>query len=129
MKVKDIMLKPEIIGPEASMKEACCLMKTLGVDSLLVIKDRKLVGIITKSDVVRKLVPTDRVPSTVKVKEIMTLKVISLEEDENVDFAAATMAKNGFSHIPITSRGRIVGMLTDEQILKNAPEIGMETLF
>lgn len=129
MKVKDIILKPEIIGPEANMKEACDLMKTLGTDSLLVIQDRKLIGILTKSDVVRKLVPTDRVPSTVKVKEVMTSKVISLDENENVDFAASIMAKNNFSHIPIVSKGRIVGMLTDEQILKNAPEIGMDALF
>lgn len=129
MKVKDIMLKPEIIGPEANMKDACSLMKTLEVDSLLVIQDRKLTGIITHSDIVNKLVASDKVPSTVKVKDIMTKKVISIEETENVDFAAATMAKNGFSHIPITSKGRIVGMLTAEKILKHAPEIGIESLF
>jgi len=129
MKVKDIMLKPEIIGPEANMKDACELMKNLDIDSLLVIKDRKLIGIITHSDIVKKLVVSDRTPSKVKVREIMTMKVISIEANENVDFAAATMAKKGFTHIPITNKNRIVGMLTAEQILKHAPEIGIESLF
>jgi len=129
MKVKDIMIKPQMIGPEANMRDACELMKGLRVDSLLVIQDNKLIGILTRSDIVHKLVPSNKVPSTVKVKEIMTKDVISIEETENVDFAAATMAKKGFSHIPITLKGKIVGMLTSEEILKNAPEIGIEALF
>lgn len=123
------MLKPEVIGPEANMKEACELMKKIDADSLLVIKERKLIGIITHSDIVNKLVVSDRIPSTVKIKDIMTKKVISIEDSENVDFAAATMTKKGFSHIPITNKGKIVGMLTADQILKHAPDIGIESLF
>ncbi len=52
--MKDVMPKPLIVvNPEASLEEAVFLMFERRVKKLLVVKDKKLVGLVTMADIAR----------------------------------------------------------------------------
>lgn len=129
MKVKEIMIKPEIIGPEASLKDAAELMERLDVGSLLVLENSKIIGIMTDGDFISRFVPMDKSPSQVKVKEIMSKQLITIDPNESVEYAANLMTEKNIKHLPIIQKNKLVGILTAFCILKRAPEIGMSALF
>jgi len=129
MKIRDIMTKPEVIGPEATIKDAAEIMDRLQIGSLIVVSDSRVIGIITDGDLVKRFIPLDKPSSQVKVKDIMSKKLIMLEPEESVEYAANLMAEKNISHMPILQKGKLIGILTASRILKHAPEIGIAALF
>jgi len=54
-----------------------------------------------------------------KCSEIMTRDVIVTSPKEKVKKVCKIMVKNAISQVPVVERGRIVGMITEEGIVKN----------
>ncbi|MBI5148265.1 CBS domain-containing protein [Candidatus Pacearchaeota archaeon] len=129
MKIKEIMIKPEVIGPEATIKDAAEIMNKLHIGSLIVIENSKVAGIITDGDIVRRFAPMDEPASQVKVKEIMSRKLIISDPNESVEYASHLMVEKNIKHLPIIDKNKLIGILTSTMILKHAPEIGMDALF
>jgi len=129
MKIKEIMIKPESIGPEATIKDAVVKMNNLKIGSLIVIGDSRVIGIITDGDVVRRFVPMDKPASQVTVEEIMSSKLIIVDPNESIEYAAHLMAEKDIKHLPIIDKRRLVGILTASMILEHAPDIGIDALF
>ena len=129
MKVNEIMRKPEVIGPNASIKDAANLMIRLEIGSLIVITDSRVIGILTDGDIIKRFISMDRPASEVFVKEIMTTKIVKVSSNESVEYAAHLMGEKNISHLPVIDKGKLVGILTSSRILKHAPEIGMDALF
>jgi len=68
--VKDIMVKPvKTIDYNKTIKDTAALMKKYGKGSLIVVKNKKPVGIITADDIVYKIVAKNIKPSSAKVKD------------------------------------------------------------
>lgn len=70
VKVKDIMSSPvKTISPGSSVEEVADIMSASRIRRLPVVKDRKLVGIVTSSDVVRIYLDVDKVIRELAVKD------------------------------------------------------------
>ena len=67
--------------------------------SILVIKDKKLCGILTEQDIVRKI--TFNVKADAKVSELMNSPVIMVYEEDLLFHAVGKMRKNKFRHLPV----------------------------
>nr|QBM01353.1 inosine-5'-monophosphate dehydrogenase [uncultured archaeon] len=129
MKVSEVMGKPVIISPDATVKDAAKKMSELNITTLMVIDINKLVGILTEGDISRRFATSDRLSKDVCVKDIMSSHLIKVEADENVEYACSLMAKNEIRRLPVVSKGRLVGIITSDYIAKHLPEIGVDSFF
>ncbi len=129
MKVSEVMGKPVIISPDATVKDAAKKMSELNITTLMVIDINKLVGILTEGDISRRFATSDRLSKDVCVRDIMSSQLIKVEADENVEYACHLMTKNEIRRLPVVSKGRLVGIITSDYIAKHLPEIGIDSFF
>lgn len=129
MLVRDWMSKEVItIDADETMQQAIGLLKEHDIRILPVMKDSKLVGIITDRDL-KRASASDATSldihellyliSKIKVKDIMTRKSITIPSDYTVEEAAEVLLKNKISGTPVIgSQGEIVGVITKSDIFR-----------
>lgn len=107
------------ISPDATVFDAIKLMSERGVGALLVMQDGRLTGVISERDYTRKIILKGRSSSSTTVQEIMTSNIITLTPDNNVDQCMALMNENQIRHLPIVEDGRVIGVVTIMDVIKN----------
>jgi len=124
MKVGEIMHPIKSIDPNASVRQAAVMMSEEGIASLLVSKDKDVKGIITEREILKNIKKLGS-----KVGQVMTKKVITIEEDKHIDKAVELMKEHKIKRLPVTREGQIVGIVTATDILANAENINEDFLF
>jgi CBS domain-containing protein len=129
LRVWEIMSTPPIcIDPQSSVQSACSLMRERGIRRLLVVEDKKLVGIITLGDA-RGALPSevttlnrmelDYLSNQLKVERAMTREVITIAPDASILEAARLMIRHKISGIPIIAPpDQILGLVTETDIFR-----------
>ncbi len=119
---------------DRSMMKASKLMKDNNVSCLPVVDEGgKLVGIVSDRDI-KEASPSKATTldmhelyyllSEIKIKDIMTKKVVTLRQDETVEKAATLMLEGHFGSLPVVDEeGRVVGIMTDSDVFKVLVEI------
>ncbi|MCD6551357.1 CBS domain-containing protein, partial [Thermotoga sp.] len=129
MLVKDFMTKnPITIAPETSFSEALKLMKQNKIKRLIVMKDNKIVGIVTEKDLLYaspskvttlNIWELHYLLSKLKIEEIMTKNVITVNENTPIEDAARIMEEKDISGLPVVDgTGNLVGVITQTDIFK-----------
>lgn len=128
IKVKDWMIAP-VITVEASspISAAHHLMKNNSVRRLPVLKDDKLVGIITIGDV-REASPSDATTLSIwelnylwaqlTVEKIMSRDVLKVTPETPILDAAQTMLEKKVSGLPVMENDKLVGIVTESDIFR-----------
>jgi len=128
MLVKDWMSSPVItIEENENILQAVHLMKKHKIRHLPVVKNGKLTGIITKTDI-NKVFPSKVTPldihelysflADIKIKEIMSKNPITIKPENSIEYAAVIMLENKISVLPVTENEYVVGIITDTDIFK-----------
>ena len=114
------LMKKELITVDisTSVVEAAKLMKACNVESVLVSRQSRIVGIVTESDIVKKVVGSDRMPSFIPVEDIMSSPVVGIEERRPLTEAADLMNKHQSRHLGVTKGGTVVGVLSVRDLLR-----------
>ena len=116
--VAKIMNKqPKSVGPGVSIVSAAKKMQTERIGSLLVKKGKKLVGIVTDTDIVRRAVSTNKNLGKLTVEKIMTSPICTIEGSQSVDDAQDMMGDLGIRHLAVTKGGEIVGVVSVRDLL------------
>lgn len=116
--VAKIMSKqPKTVGPAVSIVSAAKKMKTARVGSLFVKKGKKLVGIVTDTDIVRRAVSSNKPLGKMTVEKIMTTPICTIEGSQTVDDAQDMMGDLGVRHLAVTQAGEIVGVVSVRDVL------------
>jgi len=128
MLVKDIMTRNLItIDPETSFTNALKIMRENKIRRLPVLEGKKLVGIVTEKDILyaspSKATTLDvwelhYLLNKLKVKEIMTKNVITVQEDTPIEEAAKIMVDNKIGALPVLKEDELVGIVTETDIFK-----------
>lgn len=122
--VKDIMSKPAVIIEEnKSARVAGEIMKKKRKGALVVIKKGKPVGIVTDSDLIRKVVAKNLKPSEVKVKEIMSKPLVIISPNDNIVEASRKMKRSNIKRLPVVENGKVIGLLSLTDIARTSPEM------
>ncbi len=82
----------------------------------VILRDGTVYGVITEHDIVKYLYA--KVSTGIKVKEIMTTPVISVETGSTLKKAMETMVKYGFRRIPVVGDNIVLGILTAKDIIQ-----------
>jgi CBS domain-containing protein len=116
--VSKIMSKqPKTIGPSVSIVSAAKKMKAARVGSLFVKRGKKLVGIVTDTDIVRRAVATSKPLGKMTVEKIMTSPICTIEGAQSVDEAQDMMGDLGVRHLAVTKSGEIVGVVSVRDVM------------
>ena len=116
--VEKIMKKQlKTVGPSVSVVSAAKKMKVAKVGSLFVKKGKKLVGIVTDTDITRRAVSTSRPLGKMTVEKIMTTPICTIEGSQSVDDAQDMMGDLGVRHLAVTNSGEIVGVVSVRDLL------------
>ncbi|WP_445475161.1 CBS domain-containing protein [Methanococcoides methylutens] len=132
MKVSDIMTSPvHVMGPEEPVSHARNLMLKHKISTVVVVDNDKMVGIVTKSDLGRRLAqaepmwrrrPIDKVP----VKMIMTEEPVTIYPEASVSQATAVMIDNDINNVPVVNNGKLLGIITRVDVVRRMSELPSE---
>jgi CBS domain-containing protein len=114
------LMKKNLITVDAgtSVVEVAKLMKVCEVESVLVSSQSGIVGIVTESDIVKKVIGSDRSPYFIPVEDIMSSPVVGIEERRPLTEAADLMDKHQSRHLGVTKGGTVVGVLSVRDLLR-----------
>lgn len=118
--VGDLMSAPALtVDPSVTVQRAVEKMVAVGVSSLLAATGTEghPAGIVTKRDVVTKLLAQGRHPSDLRVDEIMSAPVRTIESGASLEACSTRMAEERLRRFPVTIGGQIVGIISDSDIL------------
>ena len=114
------LMKKELITVDAgtSVIDAAKLMKTCNVCSVLIAEKGRIIGIVTESDIVKKVIGSDRGPYFIPVEDIMSAPVVGIEERSPLTEAANLMNKHRTRHLGVVKSGSIIGILSVRDLLQ-----------
>jgi CBS domain-containing protein len=116
--VAKIMNKnPKSVGPKTSIASAAKTMRAARVGSLFVKKGKRLVGVVTDTDIVRLAVASGKPLGKLTVEKIMTTPICTIEGSQSVDDAQDMMADLGVRHLGVTKNGEISGVVSVRDLL------------
>ncbi len=85
--------------------------------------DEKPIGIITETDIVKRVVAKDIKPSKIKAKEIMSAPVVTIDSDQTISEAARRMSQNNIRRLAVMHKGNLAGIISSKDILAVTPEL------
>ncbi len=109
---------PIAIDPDEPVLEAIRLMAEHSIGAVLVMRDTELKGILSERDYARKVVLLGRSSSDTPVWQIMSAPVISVSPEDSIDTCMRLMTEKRFRHLPVTTQGKLVGMLSIGDLVK-----------
>ncbi len=107
------------IAPDARVFEALQLMAEKDIGALVVLEGERVVGILSERDYARKVILRDRSSRETPVRDIMSTHVLYARPDQNTDECMAVMSANRLRHLPVVDDGRLVGMVSIGDLVKN----------
>ena len=116
------------IDPDAPVLEAIRQMADRGIGALPVVKDGKLVGIVSERDYARKVILMNRSSAATPVRDIMTSAVTTISPDEAVHNCMEIMTQKRIRHLPVVERGALVGMISIGDLVKAVIEEQQQTI-
>ncbi len=124
--VKEVMTRDVCTArKDESLLNASRKMLEYGVGSIIIVEDGKPVGIVTERDILKKVVARNKVPSKVKLEEIMSSPLITIKPTTSLREATDIMRKRGIRRLPIIDdSGNLIGIITDNDILSVAIDLG-----
>ena len=105
------------IDSELTTQEAAQQMHAKNVGALLVRVHDKFVGILTETDLTRKVIAKGLNTETTFVSSIMTKTILSMDRYMPVEEAEEFMKKKNIRHLAVTEEGEIVGILSVKDLV------------
>ena len=133
MFVGDRMSRPVItVSPDDSAIDVRAMFNKEHIRRAPVVKKGKLVGLVTETDLINaspskvtslSIWEMHYLVSKIKVKDVMSKKVISVDADTPIEEAARKMADNKIGGMPVMNNGRVVGIITETDLFKSFLEL------
>ncbi len=111
---------PFCVSKHASTFDVIQLMNDRNVGGVLVVDDSRLLGIITRTDILHKLRGN---PNSLPAVNVMTRGVITIQSNADISAAAELMVKKDIRRIPVVDRGVLKCIITQTDLLRIQPSL------
>jgi len=105
-------------NPDVIVKDAMNLMIEKHIHCLVVYENEKMCGIISDRDYAHKIVAKGLDPEQVKVGDIMTRNVITINRTASIADCMKIMSEHRFRHLPVAEGEDIVGMISMTDVMR-----------
>ncbi|MBI4566517.1 MAG: CBS domain-containing protein [Planctomycetes bacterium] len=110
--------KVAVLGPDATAEEALHQMTQQHVGALVIHDGKRVAGILSERDILRKLVIQGRPLRDARVREIMTPNVLYVRPDQALDECMALMIDKHIRHLPVMEGSQLLGMLSIRDVVR-----------
>ena len=113
--VKSFMVPAEkfvTVDRDTNVRKAAEIMKDRGIGSVFVTRENKIIGILTDTDLVRRLVAAGLDSTQTTVEQIMSAPILTIDENKTLLDANDLMAREHVRHLGVSKDGKLVGMIS-----------------
>ena len=110
-----------MVKPSMSVLEAASIMKKRKIGNVIVVEKKQPVGILTESDIIRKVVAEGKDIKKVKVKDAMSTPLIIIDPYVTLEEAMKTMGKCNVRRLPVCEKDELIGIITQKDISRMSP--------
>ncbi len=117
------MMTPGVVQVpgDVSVSEAALLLERERAPCLLVKETETIFGLMTPTDIVKKVVAQGLEPHEIEVRSIMTRPVQFIDYDEALEEASTMMLATGASLLIVTKENQPVGILSAQDLMLTPP--------
>ncbi|MEE8396418.1 MAG: DUF294 nucleotidyltransferase-like domain-containing protein, partial [bacterium] len=108
--------EPITIPPDLSVVQAARRMKEAGVGSLVVTEGGRPAGILTRTDLVDRVLLSARDPAT-RVSAVLTTELVTIEKERPIFDGLLLMIRHNISHLILTDGGQLAGVVSERDWL------------
>jgi len=120
--VRDVMTKNiKTVKTDDTVHDAVKKMNKFDIGSVIVMSSGRPVGIITETNVMRRIVEPRMDPATVWTKDIMSSPLTTIESNAALEEAAKIMADKRINRLPVIDGDKLVGVISSTDIVKASP--------
>ena len=114
MKIKDIMSKDvEVVSPDARLHEIASKMQKRDCGCVIVVKDDRLVGMITDRDIAVRCIANAHDPASTTAEKVMSPEILYCMDTDDADDVAKNMGENKVRRLPVlNAEKRLVGIVS-----------------
>lgn len=124
LEAKNVMAtEVAIMKQGASVKKAAEIMAKEDITAIIVTAEGKAKGIVTERDILKRIVVEDKNAKEIKLKEIMSSPLVTIEPTTNLEEAARLMFEKKIKNLPVVHENRLIGLINLQDICLFQPEI------
>jgi len=117
--VGDAMSSPVInVDGETNVRDSALLMTEKGIGSIVVIERGIAVGIVTKRDMMQKVVSLCLDPCETKIKDIMSSPLITANKEMGILAAMRKMRENEITQLVVMDGEELEGVISERDVIK-----------
>ena len=117
--VRDVMTQnPTSCNPSASVVDAAKVMASEDVGSVPVVKDGRLVGVVTDRDIVVRVLAEGRDPTSTTVGEVASSNLETVSPDDDLNTALRKMASSKVRRLPVVDGDELVGIVAQADVAR-----------
>ncbi len=105
-----------IVKPDTTVFDAAKIMKKRKIGNVIVVKNNQPVGILTESDILKKVVAETKKPEETSVAEVMSTPVMIADPYISLEEAMKIMGKCNVRRLPVTENDKLIGIITQRDI-------------
>lgn len=125
MKIKEIMNNAIAVDHDMSLKEAAKIMSDKNIGSLVVVKEDKILGILTERDIMINVANIQK-----RISAIMAKQIVTIDQGDDMDDAAMIMAKHKIKHLPVVNKdGKLAGIITATDLIAHSDDLNEDFFF
>ncbi|RMH07685.1 MAG: CBS domain-containing protein [Nitrospirae bacterium] len=113
--VKSFMVPAEQfvkVDRDVDVRTAARIMRDHDIGSVFVTRQDTVIGILTDTDVVRRLVADGADPTHTTVEQIMSAPIVMIDENKTLLDANDLMAKEHIRHLGVSRDGKLCGLIS-----------------
>jgi isocitrate dehydrogenase len=124
--VGDLMTRSLVtVTDDETVENAMHAMTDNGISSVVVEADADGEwGIVTRHDIISRILNARKSTSTTKVREIATRPIVSVPVETSIREAAKLLSEKNFSRLTVQQGGRIIGIVTETDIFNAVEKFG-----
>jgi CBS domain-containing protein len=121
-RIRQLMtVRPRTVKVGDTIVEAAKVMR--GEDSGIapIVDGDRLVGVLTDRDIVTRVIAAEKDPKVVKVEEIASLNLVTVDPDQDLEEALRLMAQHHVRRLPVVEEdGKLIGIIAHADVARHA---------
>jgi CBS domain-containing protein len=121
--VRNVMTQnPTSCDPSTTAVEAAKVMASEDVGSVPVVKDGRLVGLVTDRDLVVRVLAEGRDPNSTPLGEIASSDLETVSPDDDLDTVLRKMASSQVRRLPVVEGDQLVGIVAQADVARQGDD-------
>ncbi len=123
--IAKVMKKKVILADSGqNVMKAANDMLDKDIGSLVVMQDGKPVGIVTETDIVRKVVASGVSSKLITLADIMTKHLVTIDKGKSIYEASRLMKQHSIKRLPVTDGDKVVGIISSTDLIHALSKLG-----